>query len=61
MRLLARLSVESSFHHETITNQGSNYNDDQKTSEGSPSLWKELVQMGLLNTIVDHIRQLPAQ
>ena len=42
------------------TNPGS-YDEYHKTPDGSLTLWKELVRMGLLNTIVDHIRQLPAQ
>ena len=42
------------------TNAGS-YDDYHKTAAGSQSLWKELVRLGLLNTIVDHIRQLSIQ
>ena len=42
------------------TNQGS-YDDYHKTPDGSLNMWKEFVRMGLLKTIVDHIRQLPAQ
>jgi len=42
------------------TNPGS-YDEYHKTPDGSRTLWKELVRMGLLNNIVDHIRQLHAQ
>ena len=42
------------------TNPGS-YDDYHKTPDGSLTLWKELVRMGLLNNIVDHIHQLHAQ
>ena len=42
------------------TNSGS-YDEYHKTPDGSLNLWKELVRMGLLNNIVDHIRQLHAQ
>ena len=42
------------------TNRGS-YDDYHKTPDGSLNLWKELVKLGLLNIIVDHIRELPTQ
>ena len=38
------------------TNPGS-YDEYHKTADGSLTLWKELVRMGLLNKIVDHFRQ----
>ena len=38
------------------TNSGS-YDEYHKTPDGSLTLWKELVRMGLLNKIVDHFRQ----
>ena len=42
------------------TNPGS-YDEYHKTPKGSLTLWKEFVRIGLLNNIVDHIRQLHAQ
>jgi len=39
----------------------SSYDEYHKTPEGSLTLWKELVRMGLLDTIVDHIRQMAAK
>ena len=39
------------------TNPGA-YDEYHKSPDGSLTLWKELVRMGLLNNIVDHIRQL---
>ena len=42
------------------TNSGS-YDEYHKTPDGSLNLSKELVRMGLMNNIVDHIRQLHAQ
>lgn len=42
------------------TDTGS-YDDYHKTPDGSLKLWRELEKLGLLQTIVDHIRQLSVQ
>ena len=60
---LGRMGITSSvvdYGSVSETNPGS-YDEYHKTPEGSLALWKEFVRMGLLNNIIDHIRQLRIQ